>query len=181
MLLAGIAINALCGAITGLLTYLANDAQLRSIQFWGLGSLGGATWETLQVGAIGCFCLWLLFQDWGNHNAFALGEGQATFRNQCQTFENSIDFIDNIRCWNFRSALWYNRVCRFSDSAYHPNAGGTDHRIVLPASALMGAILLTLADLISRTIVAPVELPIGIVTAIVGTPSFIAILIKNRR
>jgi iron complex transport system permease protein len=183
MLLAGIAINALCGAITGLLTYLANDAQLRSIQFWGLGSLGGATWETLQVGAIGCFLPLVAIPRLGKSlNAFALGEGQAQHLGiNAKRLKVQLILLTTLGVGISVALCGTIGFVGLVIPHITRMLVGSDHRIVLPASALMGAILLTLADLISRTIVAPAELPIGIVTAIVGTPSFIAILIKNRR
>lgn len=58
--------------------------------------------------------------------------------------------------------------------------GGVDHRFVLPASMLLGALVLTLADVLARTLVAPIELPIGVITALLGTPVFLYILIKEK-
>ncbi|MNR05248.1 Hemin transport system permease protein HmuU [compost metagenome] len=58
---------------------------------------------------------------------------------------------------------------------------GVDHKYVLPASALMGALMLTLADMLCRTIIAPIELPIGVITALLGTPLFLYILIKDKK
>lgn len=183
LLLAGIAINALSGAFTGLLTYLATDEELRSITFWGLGSLGGASWSTvtgiLPFVLIPLFILPLLAKPL---NALALGESQAGHMGinvdrlkkviivlatmavgACVAVSGIIGFISLVIPHILRMAF------------------GPDHRTVLPASALLGAAVLTLADLISRTIVAPAELPIGILTALLGTPIFIYIIFSERK
>ena len=183
MLLAGIAVNALSGAVTGLMTYLANDAQLRSIQFWGLGSLGGASWDAVKVAAPLCLIPIVLVPRLGKAlNAFALGESQAEhlginpvrLKNQIIVLTTLGVGVSVALCGaiGFVGLIIPHIIRLFL---------GADHRLLLPASALLGAIILTLADLVARTLVAPAELPIGIVTALVGTPVFIWILIKNRR
>ncbi|WP_052354061.1 FecCD family ABC transporter permease [Flectobacillus major] len=182
MLLAGIAVNALSGAITGLMTYMANDAQLRTIQFWGLGSLGGASWDALKVATPLCLIPILFVPRLGKAlNAFALGESQAEhlginpirLKNQIIILTTLGVGVSVALCGaiGFVGLIIPHIIRLFA---------GADHRLVLPASALLGAIVLTLADLVSRTIVAPAELPIGIVTAMLGTPIFIWILVKNR-
>ncbi len=183
MLLAGIAVNALSMAITGLMTYMANDAQVRTIQFWNLGSLGGATWDALKVAGPVCLIPVLLIPGLGKAlNAFALGESQARHLGvNPQRLKNKVIILTTLGvgvsvalCGSigFVGLIIPHIIRLFA---------GADHRLVLPASALLGAIVLTLADLVSRTIVAPAELPIGIVTALVGTPFFIWLLIKNRK
>ncbi len=183
MLLAGIAINALSMATTGLMTYMANDAQIRTIQFWNLGSMGGASWEALKVAGPVCLIPILLVPGLGKAlNAFALGESQAghlginphRLKNQVIILTTLGVGVSVALCGTigFVGLIIPHIIRLFA---------GADHRLVLPASALLGAIVLTLADLVSRTIVAPAELPIGIVTAMVGTPFFIWLLIKNRK
>lgn len=178
LLLAGIALNALCGAGVGLLTYLATDAQLRSVMFWSLGSLGGVTWTSVA---------WLapliLLPAWGLHrqrrilNALLLGEAEADHlgfhveRSKriiliCTTlmvgatvsFAGIIAFIGLVVPHLLR--LWV----------------GPDHRILLAGSALLGALLLLIADTVARLAVIPAELPIGIVTALCGAPFFLWLL-----
>jgi iron complex transport system permease protein len=183
MLLAGIAINALSMATTGLMTYMANDAQIRTIQFWNLGSLGGASWEALKVAAPICLIPILMVPGLGKSlNAFALGESQATHLGvNPKLLKNKVIILTTLGVGvsvalcgaiGFVGLIIPHIIRLFA---------GADHRLVLPASALLGAVVLTLADLVSRTIVAPAELPIGIVTAMVGTPFFIWLLIKNRK
>jgi len=182
MLLAGIAINALAGALTGLLTYLATEQQLRSITFWMLGSLGGATWE--NVSAILPFILVpLLALPFFSKalNAFALGEMQADLLGiRTDRVKKWVIVLSTLAVG---SAVAVSGVIGFVGLLVPHTVrllGGADHRYVLIGSALMGALTLTLADAIARVLVAPIELPIGVITALLGTPVFLYILIKDR-
>lgn len=183
LLLIGIAINALVGAITGLLTYVASDEQLRSITFWSLGSLGGATWKSVTallpfvlVSTIGLiWCRKPL-------NALALGESQAEHLGvPLQQVKKYIIIFAAIGVGASVAAsgmigfiaLVVPHILRISVSS--------NHYFVLPASALLGASVLVFADLIARTMVAPSELPIGILTALIGVPVFIYIIVRINR
>ena len=182
MLLAGIAINGLAGALTGLMTYMATEQQLRTITFWMLGSLGGATWES--VGAVTPFILLpvatMLF--FGKSlNAFALGEMQADLLGMR---------TDRVKLWVVTlatlavgAAVAVSGIIGFVGLLVPHTVrliGGADNRYVLLASTVMGAMVLTLADVLSRTLAAPIELPIGVITALLGTPVFLYILIKEK-
>lgn len=183
MLLAGIAINALAGALTGLITYLANEQQLRNITFWMLGSLGGATWET--VFALLPFVLIpvILLPLMGKAlNAFALGEAQADHLGlNISAVKRNVVILATMAVGasvavsgiiGFVGLLVPHTVRLFI---------GVNNKYVLPASALLGALILTLADMIARTVISPVELPIGVITALLGTPLFLYILIKDKK
>jgi iron complex transport system permease protein len=182
MLLAGIAINALVGAGIGLFTFLADDQQLRTLTFWNLGSLSGVTWSTLAAAAL-LIILPLLFipRLARGLNAFVLGESEAehlgfnTDRIKRQVVvcvalavgagvavSGVIGFVGLMVPHLVRLTL------------------GPDHRYLLPGSMLLGASLLLSADLLSRTLVAPAELPIGIITALIGGPFFLGLLLHQR-
>ncbi|WP_316820869.1 iron ABC transporter permease [Pedobacter gandavensis] len=183
MLLAGIAINALAGALTGLITYMADDQQLRNITFWMLGSLAGATWETVL--AIFPFVLLpvLILPYMGKAlNAFALGETQA---NQIGLRVNRIKRnVVILSTLAVGAAVAVSGIIGFVGLLVPHTIRlliGVDNKYVLPASALMGALMLTLADMLCRTIIAPIELPIGVITALLGTPLFLYILIKDKK
>jgi iron complex transport system permease protein len=183
MLLAGIAINALCGAGTGLMTFLATDEQLRTITFWNLGSLGGATWPTvlsaLPLILLGAFGLPLTARalnalTLGEHGAAHLGVPVTRVKWLIITLvalsvgagvavAGSIGFI----------GLVVPHLLRLLT--------GPNHATLLPASALLGATLLILADLLARTVAAPAEVPIGILTALLGAPFFLYLLRQTRR
>ena len=182
MLLAGIALNAFAGALTGILVFLADDAQLRELTFWNLGSLAGATWEKIRVaGPIILLAIAAAPFLARSLNALAFGEPAAGHMGIfVQTTKNiavvavagatgasvavsgGIGFVGIIVPHLLRLFI------------------GPDHRYLLPCSALLGASFLILADCVSRTIVPPSELPIGIVTATIGAPFFLWILLRRR-
>jgi iron complex transport system permease protein len=182
MLLGGIAIAALMMAASGVLIFMSNDQQLRELTFWSLGSLGGASWPKI-IAIIPFIALGLVLALGfaGGFNALALGEAEARhlgipvqrlkriaivavalLTGTAVAVSGSIGFIGIIVPHLLRLAI------------------GPDHRFLLPVSVLFGAVLLTAADMVSRTIVAPAELPIGIVTALLGAPFFLWILLRNR-
>ncbi|MEM9350685.1 MAG: iron ABC transporter permease [Pseudomonadota bacterium] len=182
MLLAGIALGALTGALSGILVYNANDAQLRDLTFWGLGSLAGATWTKVLVAfpLIAAALIAAPFLARGL-NGLTLGEAAATHLGvpvqrlksysillvagavgAAVAVSGGIGFIGIVVPHLLRLAM------------------GPDHRYLLPAAAILGAALLVTADIIARVVVAPAELPIGIVTAVIGGPFFLWILLKNR-
>jgi len=182
LLLSGIAINALAGAFTGLLTYLANDEQLRTITFWSLGSLGGASWETV-MGILPFILIPVLGLPFLSKslNALALGDAQALHMGVDVVMVKRIIMVLATIAVGASVAvagvigfigLIIPHILRMTFSA--------DHRLVIPGSALLGAALLSLADLLARTIVVPAELPIGILTALIGTPVFLYIIITER-
>lgn len=182
MLLGGIALGALAGALSGILVYMADDAQLRDLTFWGLGSLAGATWQKLWLAAP-LILLALAMTPFLARalNALALGEAPAAH------LGIPVQLMKNISILSVAAAV---------GAAVAASGGigfigivvphllrlmiGPDHRYLLPNAALLGAVLLLVADMISRTIIAPAELPIGIVTATLGGPFFLYILLRNR-
>lgn len=182
MLLAGIALGALAGAISGILIFLADDSQLRDLTFWGLGSLAGATW--LKVAAAGPIIVLALIPVpflARALNALSLGEAAA----------HHLGFpVQRMK----RIAILCVAAATGASVAVSGGIGfvgivvphllrlliGPDNRYLLIASALLGAVVLLLADAICRTIVAPAEFPIGIVTAAVGAPFFLWILLRRR-
>lgn len=183
MLLAGIAINALAGALTGLITYTADDQQLRNITFWMLGSLAGATWETVIAIIPFVIIPILILPAMGKAlNTFALGEVQASQLGlKVDTVKRNIVILSTMAVG---ASVAVSGIIGFVGLLIPHTIRlliGVDNRHVLPASALFGALILTLADMLCRTIIAPIELPIGVVTALMGTPLFLYILIKDKK
>jgi iron complex transport system permease protein len=181
-LLAGLAIAAIANAGIGLLVFAADDRQLRDITFWLLGSLSGATWSKTTVIApvlaIGLMaCLWIA----RGLDVLVLGEAEA--------FHSGVD-VERLK----RIAIVLVSAMTGVAVAICGVVGfvgivvphllrlviGPAHRLLLPASALLGAILLVGADTLARTLVAPAEMPIGILTAAIGAPFFLAILLRQR-
>ncbi|ASJ76884.1 FecCD family ABC transporter permease [Granulosicoccus antarcticus] len=182
LLLAGIAIGALSGAGTGLLTYLSDDFQLRTLTFWTMGSLGGATWSKLGVAAVLMLLSIMLIPTQARAlNAILLGESEAMHLGF--DLERVKRRLIVLVALGVGAAVSVSGIIGFL-GLVTPHLirllVGPDHRQLLPASALAGAILLLLADLFARTVVAPSELPIGIVTALVGGPFFLWLLIRFR-
>ncbi|HEV7345207.1 MAG TPA: iron ABC transporter permease [Devosia sp.] len=182
MLLAGIAIGALAGAISGVLVYIANDAQLRDLTFWGLGSLAGATWvKIVAAGPIIAIALIVACFLSKGLNALTLGEATAGHLGvPVQRFK--IFTILAVAAATGASVAVSGGIGFVGIVVPHllRLVIGPNHHYLLPATALLGATFLLMADAISRTIVAPAELPIGIVTAAFGGPFFLWILLRRR-
>ncbi|HRI49292.1 MAG TPA: iron ABC transporter permease [Pseudomonadota bacterium] len=183
LLLAGVAINAITGALLGLLSYLATDSQLRNLAFWSLGSLGGATWPralwALSLTALGGVSLLRLARPL---NLLLLGEAEAE---HLGVPVEAVKLRALLLCVLLvASSVALCGVIGFVGLVV-PHLvrllGGPNHRVVLPGSAILGAGLLLWADLLSRLAVAPAELPIGIVTASLGGPFFLGLLLRERQ
>ncbi|MEO0938824.1 MAG: iron ABC transporter permease [Pseudomonadota bacterium] len=182
MLLAGIALGALSGALTGIMVYLSDDQQLRELTFWGLGSLAGASWVKLAFAApiiVAALCIAGFLG--AALNGLALGEATA------HHIGIPVQRMKNIAILAVAAAT--GAAVAISGGIGFigivvPHllrlATGPDHRPLLINAAILGAILLVVSDMISRVIVAPSELPIGIVTAVLGAPVFLWILLRQR-
>jgi len=175
LILAGVAINALAGALIGLVLFFADDSALRNFTFWSLGDLGGANWSKMPVTVILIAVpSLLLLLNTRQLNALAIGEQEA--------FHMGVN-VQRVKI----QLLLFSALIVGAGVSMVGMIGfiglvvphlirilfGSDHRLVLPGSFLLGAILLNFADLISRIIVIPAEMPIGVITALIGAPFFI--------
>jgi iron complex transport system permease protein len=182
MLLAGIAVAALAMAALGLFVFISDDSQLRELTFWTLGSLGGASWA--KVAAVLPFMGFALlaFRFLSRClDAMLLGETEA------QHLGVSVQASKRLAIAAVAAAVG-------ASVAVSGTIGfvgivvphllrlviGPTHRALLPASALAGGTLLIVADTVCRTVVAPAELPIGILTALFGAPMFLWLLLRRR-
>lgn len=183
MLLAGIAVNALCGAGVGLLAWLASDAQLRSFTFWSMGSLGGALWPTLALAApLIVFATLALARLARPLDLLALGEADAAHLGvRVERLKLGIILLCALIVGVSVSVSGAIGFVGLVVPHVLRMAGGPDHRWLMPASFLGGGILLTIADIAARTWAAPAELPIGILTALVGGPFFLGLLARGRK
>ncbi|MFN3580789.1 MAG: FecCD family ABC transporter permease [Pseudomonas sp.] len=183
MLLAGIAIAAISGAFIGLLSYIADDSMLRTLTFWNMGSLGSANYERVGVLALCCALVWWRLPRQAKAlNALLLGESEARHLGvdvervkrelilltalgvgACVAAAGLIGFVGLVVPHLVRLML------------------GADHRRVLPATMLLGGGLLLLADVVARLVIAPAELPIGILTSLLGGPFFLVLLLRAQR
>ncbi|MDP2546665.1 MULTISPECIES: iron ABC transporter permease [unclassified Oceanobacter] len=181
LLLAGVAINVLAGAATGVLTYAADDQQLRDMTFWSMGSLASGRWQDVAAltGLIGVPLL-LSLRYRRVLNALLMGEQVA------------IHLGFDVQ----RSKRWLLAFAALMVGAGVAVAGiigfvglvvphllrmvmGSDHRGLIPAAAMGGALLLLLADSLARTWMAPADLPVGLVMALLGGPVFLLLLMQQ--
>src|SRR6056297_216260 len=182
MLLAGIALGALSGAVSGLMVYAADDQQLRDLTFWGLGSLAGATWAKFATAApiIGLALVAATTLGRGL-NGLALGEATALHLGIPVQRTKTLAILTVAGATG--AAVAVSGGIGFVGIVV-PHllrlATGPDHGPLLINCALLGASLLLGADIIARLIIAPAELPIGIVTAVLGAPVFLWILLRRR-
>lgn len=183
LLLAGIAINALNGALYGFFVFIANDAQLRNITFWSLGSFSGTTWTSVYISIVAVLLPSLILLKYGRElNIIALGEKEAFFLGiDVQKIKLIIIIITAISIGGGVSLagiigflgivtphiirLWFSH----------------NYKYLLPLSIILGGTILMIADTLSRTIVSPAELPIGILTTGIGGPFFIWLLLREKK
>ncbi|MDQ3816919.1 MAG: iron ABC transporter permease [Acidobacteriota bacterium] len=182
LLLTGLAVNALFMSAIGFLSYIARDPQARSITFWSLGTLSGANWnavETVAVSTIGGTLLALGYAK--QLNALMIGEEEATYLgvnvSRLKWTVLSINVVVVAVATAFTGVISFvglivPHILRMM--------GGADNRFLIAGGALLGATLLSLADLVARLSLRPAELPIGIVTSAVGVPVFLLLLRRRR-
>jgi iron complex transport system permease protein len=182
MLLAGIAINSIAFAALGLLIYLSNDTQMRSFNFWMMGSLSLALWPSvLALIVIFATCFFFLIKKSRQLDVILLGENEAKYLGiDFEKLKKEIVISASLLCAACIAVsgpigfvgLVIPHITRIIFSS--------SHRFLIPVSAVFGSILLLFADAISRTIIAPAELPVGILTALIGGPYFLFLLIKQK-
>ncbi|MEX2489674.1 MAG: iron ABC transporter permease [Pseudomonadales bacterium] len=181
MLLAGIAINAIAIAGVGLFSYLSTDVQLRSVAFWALGSFNGADWSAVMIAAVIPVVVLLLFRESRNLNAITLGDQEAghlgisvsRLRKRAIAYTALVVGIGvSLTGVIAFVGLVVPHLVRMTM--------GSNHYVVIPGSAALGSILLLLADSLSRYLLAPAELPIGILTSLLGGPFFIYLIVQQK-
>ncbi|EKO3416391.1 iron ABC transporter permease [Vibrio fluvialis] len=182
MLLAGVAISAVSGAGIGYLNYVADDQMLRDLTLWSMGSFAGANWQSITLCGITLLGLYFYFTRRAMAlNALLLGESEARHLGiPIQRLKRALIVLSAVGVGVTVSAAG---MIGFVGLVV-PHLGrmlvGPDHRNLLPVSALLGALLLTIADMFARVAAAPAELPIGIVTALVGAPFFLYLLFQQK-
>jgi iron complex transport system permease protein len=183
MILAGIAIMYLFSAMTSFLQYVGRAEQVQEVVFWTMGSLGRSTWDKVGiVSLVVALCIpYLTIKSWdinaigaGDETAISLGVNvervriismmlSALITASIICFTGTIGFIGLVAPHITRMVI------------------GGDHRFLLPASALVGAVLLLGADTLARTLLAPVILPVGIMTSFLGVPFFVYLFLRRRK
>jgi heme transport system permease protein len=183
LLLAGIAVNAVCSAGTGFLSYIARDPQARNITFWNLGTFTTATWRGADlIGVIFVICFAWSLRHGKSLNALMLGEDEAASLGvdpgrlilRLIILNTLMVAVDTAMVGVVAFiGLVVPHILRMLRSS--------DYTFLLPASALLGALLMEIIDIVARLVISPAELPIGIITAVVGAPVFLYILLREQR
>ncbi len=183
MLLAGVAITAFSFAVIGLLTYLADDQMLRDLSLWQLGTLAAGKPADVALSLAALALLLLLFmRDAGPLNALLLGESEARHLGvNVQALKRRLILLTAVGVGVAVAVAGMIGFVGLVVPHLVRLLTGPNHVRLLPLSALVGAALLLGADMLARTLLAPAELPVGIITALLGAPFFIWLLIKSRR
>ncbi|EGQ9316339.1 iron ABC transporter permease [Vibrio parahaemolyticus] len=182
MLLAGVAISALSGAAIGFLNFSSDDQMLRDLTLWSMGSLAGANWAGIGLASVTLVVLLFWFHKKAmSLNALLLGESEARHLGvPIQKLKRQLILLSAVGVGVTVSICGAIGFIGLVIPHLGRMLAGPDHRTLLPISALLGALLLTCADMIARVLLAPAELPVGIVTALIGAPFFIYLLFQQR-
>ncbi|PWW01304.1 FecCD family ABC transporter permease [Mangrovibacter plantisponsor] len=182
LLLVGLAINALCGAAVGLLSWVSSDSQLRQLSQWGMGSLGQAQWASLTVAAVFIVPSAIVISLARRQlDLLQLGEEEAHYL--------GVNVPQLQRILLLSSALLVAASVAVSGiigfiGLVIPHLIrmwlGPNHRALVPGSLLAGAMLLLVADTAARTLVAPAEMPVGLITSLLGAPWFLWLIFRQR-
>ena len=181
LLLTGIAVSALAGSLTGLIAFASDDRELRDLTLWTLGSLAGANWaKVVAIIPFAVILVWAVPRTTRALNGLLLGEAEA--------FHLGIDVERSKRMIVLLTAAAVGAAVAVAGiigfvGIIVPHLvrlfAGPDHRIVLPGSAILGAILVVAADIIARMVIRPAELPIGIIIAVIGAPVFLHLVLRR--
>lgn len=182
MLLAGVALGAFAGALTGLLAYISDDRQLRDLSFWSLGSLNGTTWTKTMIVLVMVAPLGLAMPMLARGlNALAFGEAEAFYLGApVERVKRLAVVVVALAVGASVAAAGMIGFVGIVAPHMVRLVVGPDHRLLLPLSMLLGGGGLVAADALARTMVAPAELPVGILTAAVGAPFFLWLLLRRR-
>ncbi|MDT0264816.1 iron ABC transporter permease [Streptomyces sp. DSM 44915] len=183
LILTGIAVNAFAGALIGLSIFFADNAQISEITFWQLGSMAQATWPKV-VAVLPCAAIGLLIAPWYARRLDLLALGERPARHLGVDVERLRVVLILVTALLTAAAVAMAGVITFVGLLV-PHllrmVAGPGHRFLLPGSALGGALVLATADLVARTAAAPAELPLGVLTALIGSPFFFWLLRRTRR
>jgi iron complex transport system permease protein len=181
MILAGVAMASLFSAATMLMQYFAEDVKVAAVVFWTFGDIGRANWREIQlmIAAVIPALVYFIYRRWdynalisGDETAISLGINPEKVRLESMLLASLITAI----CVSFLGIIGF--IGLVSPHIVRLVAGG-DHRFLIPLSSLLGSLLLLSADTVGRTIIAPVVIPVGIVTSFMGAPVFIYLLVRG--
>ncbi|MEE4190223.1 MAG: iron ABC transporter permease [Halieaceae bacterium] len=182
LLLAGIAISALAGSLIGLISYVADDSRLRDLTLWQMGSLAAAdstrVWLALVVAVA---IAWRFQYRAAALNALLLGEAEARHLGiHVESLKRELILLVALGVGLSVACAGVIGFVGLVVPHMVRTLSGPDHRSLLPLAGLGGALLLLLADIVSRLVIQPAELPVGMVTALLGAPFFIVLLLQQK-
>ncbi len=183
MLLSGIAVNAISGSIIGLFVSISSDIQLRSFTFWTLGGLDNADWLVVIITAFLVIIPFIIIYKMKYElDIFMLGDSEAHHLGlNVEFLKKKIILLSSIMVGisvsfcgmiGFVGLVTPHLVRLFI---------GPNHKLLIPGSALLGAVILSLSDLIAKSIIAPAQLPIGVITSAIGAPFFIWLILNQKK
>ena len=183
MLLSGIAINAFSGSIIGLFVSVSTDVQLRTFTFWTLGGFDNASWDVILISI---FCILIPFaiayRMKNEMDIFMLGDAEAQHLGiNVEYLKKKNILISSIMVGISVSFCGMIGFVGLVTPHLIRLFIGPDHKYLIPGSAILGAVLLGFADLISKTIIAPAQLPVGVITSALGAPFFIWLILSQKR
>lgn len=183
LLLAGIAVNAVCGAGTGFLSYVARDPQARNITFWNLGTFTSADWRGTTIVAVSfVVCFVLTLRDAKALNALMLGEDEAALLGlDPQRLIIRLLVLNTLMVATATAMVGVIAFVGLVVPHVLRMLRSSDYGFLIPGSALLGALLMVVVDVVARLVIPPAELPVGIITAVVGAPVFLWILLLQQR
>lgn len=183
LLLAGIAINAICASLIGLVFAFASDPLLRDLAFWSMGSLAAAEWKDLRwlapaILAVGA----LIGREWRGLNALLLGEREALHLGfSVPALKRRLFVLTALLVAPLTALCGAIGFVGLVAPHLARLLLGAQHRWLLPGAACCGALLLVLADWLARTALPPSELPVGLITSLLGGPFFLWLLARGGR
>jgi iron complex transport system permease protein len=182
LILAGVAFNMVAAAGIGLCAYLATNEQLRTLTFWSLGSFSAASWSGVGITAVVLAIIApLAYRSWRPLNALLLGESE------CRHLGFDVPVLKRrivyLSAAGVGAAVAFTGIIGFIGLVVPHIVRmlvGADHRRLLPLSLALGALLTLWADWLARTVLSPAELPVGIITSLLGGPFFIYLIHRQR-
>jgi iron complex transport system permease protein len=183
MILAGIAINAIAAGGTGFLAYVARDPQARSITFWNLGSISGANWQSVWIVGTSTIVGFILALQFSKPlNALQLGDSEAGYLGiNTERLKILVILVITLLVSVATSMVGIIAFVGLIVPHLLRLLKGSDNRYLIIGSALLGAIVMIVTDMICRVVIAPAEMPIGIVTAFIGAPVFLWLLYRFKK
>ncbi|WP_294883886.1 iron chelate uptake ABC transporter family permease subunit [uncultured Gilliamella sp.] len=182
MILLGVAINAIIGAVMGGLSYISDESQLRQISLWSMGHLGKGSWDLVIVSLSLIFpALLCLIKLAHQLNILQLGDEDAHYLGI--NVERTKRYLLLLCAVLIGTSVAVSGIIAFVGLVVPHMIRlqiGANHKWLIPGSALGGACLLLLADTLARTLVAPTEIPVGLLTSLIGGPYFLWLILRHK-